>query len=141
MTANDESGDVILTLRVLTNSPDKYELTAFGTEGIMQIDLRQTPGIYIDRTTGLSPKVVIKNFLNEGTQLTGNFLDLVLSKARETIGEGNDTKQNHTGHYRIIDEFVEAVENNGRVPVTLEEGLDTIRLIEELENATPEGST
>lgn len=140
LTANDEDGDVLVTLRSLSNSSERYELNVYGTEGIMRIDLRYTPGIYLNQADGFSPKTVIKNYWNEGVQLSYNFTNLVLSKVRERIGEDVDSKQNHSGHYRIIDGFVDTVETSGEVPVTLEQGLDTIRFIDELERASVEMS-
>ena len=135
MTATDSSGDVLLTLRALTNSSERYDLTAYGTEGIMRIDLRHTPGIYVTRTEGFSPKVVIKNFLSDGAQLSKNLLDLVVEQVKDMRSDEDEAIKTNLGHYRVIDKFSNAVVSNASVPVTLDEGLDTIRILEALEEA------
>jgi predicted dehydrogenase len=136
ITASDAAGEIMVTLRALTNSAGSYELTVFGTEGIMTIDLRHTPGIYVNQTVGFSPKTVLQNFVVDGFQLVQNFVNLIVSKVSESISDNEGAEQQHSGHYRIIDQFIDAAKHGTDVPVSLEQGLDTIRIVEELASAS-----
>lgn len=133
LTATDDSDDVLISLRAFTNSSERYELTAYGTNGIMRVDLRHNPGIYVSHAEGFSADVVVKNFLSESFQLSRNFFELVRSKFEDWRSNEDPAVSNNLGHYRIVDKFANSVTGSGDVPVTLEEGLDTIRMMQALE--------
>lgn len=133
LTATGASDNTLISLRALTNSSERYEIKVYGTDGTMRIDLRHTPGIYVSHAEGFSAGVVIKNFLMDGLQLSQNLFGLARSKANEWRSSDDPAVTENLSHYRLIDGFAEAIIKNGDVPVTLEDGLDTIRMMRAIE--------
>lgn len=132
--ATDHTGNVNISIRALTNSSEQYELTLFGTDGIMTVDLRRTPGTYFNTTNGFSPKIVIENYLHELSSLIRNFSALIKSELVEKLNNSGTAVSRHRGHYNTIQGFISAVKTGEQVPTELEDGLDTIRVIEFMEN-------
>lgn len=134
LVATDSTGQVNISIKILTNSSLKYELTLYGTNGIMTVDLRNTPGLYLNETSGFSPKTVLKNYAHNIKQLIIESANLIKYKSKERYSRQETAAVEHKSHYKTIQQFISSVEGGKQVPFTLEEGLDTIKVIQALKN-------
>ncbi len=133
--AVDESGRRLITIKMLANSATRDTLFIHGTKGELQIDFVKR-GIY---TSTNKDRYSVSAFLSEnigfGVQTVQNTLQTGIGFAKRLIHEkrGDPRSEQSNGHYVLMDRFIEAVETETPVPVTLEESLKTIEILEEIE--------
>jgi predicted dehydrogenase len=133
--AVDGSGRRLITIKMLANSATRDTLFVHGTKGELQIDFVKR-GIY---TSTNKDRYSVSAFLTEnigfGVQTAINTLQTGISFAKRLTYEkiNNPRSEQSNGHYVLMDRFIEAVETETSVPVTLEESLETIEILEAIE--------
>lgn len=131
------NGDQLVTVRVLTNTISREELTIYGTEGELVVDnnLRsiRTSSFEDQTATG-----IIEESFGQAIQLMrGIFTNAVGFIKRVVYRKMNDNRgQQSDSHYVLIDRYLDSVQSGGNPPVTLEEGIDTIRVMETVDKMT-----
>lgn len=96
------------------------ELDVWGAEGRLKIDL-QTMHLYRYERDNLENFTLAASDLREGV----GKISSVLSNGVRTV-----TNRFTSGHERVIQEFVDAVANDGPSPVTAEHARDNVRILE-----------
>jgi len=98
------------------------ECDLIGTKGIIKLDL-QSMLLMLYRRENLKPKSLAFSSLSVGGQIVKNVL---LNTFSFVLGSPK------LGHDILIEKFVESILNNEPAPVTMEEGRETVRLMEML---------
>lgn len=133
--ALDTEGRRLISIKMLANSATRDTLFVHGTKGELQIDFVKR-GLFVstnkERYSGRAfvnetMTFTLQNVINVMKTGVGFAKRLVYRTVDDPRSEGSN------GHYVQIDRFIEAVETNTAVPVTLEESLETIQVLEALE--------
>lgn len=133
--ALDEERRRLISIKMLANSATRDTLFVHGTKGELQIDFVKR-GVFVNRN---KERYSAKAFMAENLSTT---LQTVRNVAQTGIGfakrlaydKVNDPRSERSnGHYVQIDRFIEAVETGTEMPVTLEESLETVEVLEALE--------
>jgi predicted dehydrogenase len=105
------------------NAPkDKFIVDIYGTEGNLRVDLWNSAfikyGVGGESRSGRALENLVQAF-----SILGNSLLTTLSVV---------TGRFHTGHYTLIKEFLESVENDTEPPVTIDESRNVIEVLEKV---------
>lgn len=133
--ALDDDGRRLISIKMLANSATRDTLFVHGTKGEIQIDFVKR-GIFVNKN---KERYSVKAFLNENLSSTAQTVKNVVETgfgfakrlAYEKMDDARSEESN--GHYVQIDRFIEAVDTGTEVPVTLEESLETVEVLEALE--------
>jgi len=133
----DEHGDQLMTVRVLTNSISREVLTVYGTDGEMIVD-NKLQAIKTSSFDGTSAKGIVKESVTQASQQLSAVAENAFGFAKRTAYRKMDDPRGEESdsHYVLIDRYLDAVQSGGNPPVTLDEGIDTIRVLEALEQMT-----
>jgi predicted dehydrogenase len=132
--ATDDTGRTLVTIRVLYNSTSQDTLILNGTQGELTVDhLRK--GVFDTTTTGEGAKSLVTGSVKEGFQLGFNILTTGLGFVKRLAYRRMDDERGEeaNGHFVLIDRYLDAVQTGSEPPVTLQDGRETIELIEALE--------
>jgi len=133
--ALDDDGRRLISIKMLANSATRDTLFVHGTKGELTIDFVKR-GIFVNKN---KERYSAKAFLNENmistVQTVKNVVETGFGFAKRLAYERMDDARSEesNGHYVQIDRFVEAVDTGTEVPVTLEESLETVEVLEALE--------
>lgn len=133
--ALDDDGRRLISIKMLANSATRDTLFVHGTKGEVQIDFVKR-GVFVNKN---KERYSAKAFLNENINLTiqtaKNIIETGFGFAKRLAYERMDDARSEmsNGHYVQIDRFIEAVDTGTEVPVTLEESLETVEVLEALE--------
>lgn len=133
--ATDTTGDRLLTIKILTNAVPKNTLEVHGTEGELIVDFRRF-GAFRNRNRSFepSPLTLFLENVDMATQMYANIVEKAITYQRlmRRRFRGDVRGWANTGHFQQIDRHVEALERGVQPPVTLQEGYDTVRILEAL---------
>jgi plasmid stability protein len=136
ITAIDTTGDVLVTIRRLTNTTTQDRVYLYGTDGILEVDVIRR-GVFKTTSHGVPTK---ENFLREHVGLASQLIENIVTNgaefARRALGLGRAT--DGRSHEILIRRFYTAVLNDDPVPVPLEEAIDTMRVIDAVGEYTGE---
>jgi len=133
--ALDTDGRRLISIKMLANSATRDTLFVHGTKGELQIDFVKR-GVFVTKN---KERYSAKAFLTENV---GSTLQTVTNVATTGFGFAkrlmydkldNPQSEESNGHYVQIDRFIESVETETEMPVTLEDSLETIEVLEALE--------
>jgi predicted dehydrogenase len=133
--ALDAEGRRLVSIKMLANSATRDTLFVHGTKGELQIDFVKR-GVFV---TTNKERYSAKAFLSENASST---LQTVANVAKTGFGFAkrlaydrmdDPRSEESNGHYVQIDRFIEAIQTDTAVPVTLEESLETVEVLEALE--------
>ncbi len=130
----DETGDQLITIRVLTNSISRETLTISGTDGELVVDnkLKSVRTSTFEDTTA---KGIVKESVSQATQLIRGVTENAIGFATRVVyRKMNDPRgQESNSHYVLIDNYIDAVQSDGDPPVPLAEGTETIKIMESID--------
>lgn len=130
----DAEGRRLISIKMLANSATRDTLFVHGTKGELQIDFVKR-AVFVNRNKDrYSTKAFVSENATSTAQLVTNFVENGLDFAKRLAYRKMEDPRSEesNGHYVQIDRFVEAVDTGTDVPVTLEESLETIEVLESL---------
>jgi len=132
--ATDATGRKLITIRVLHHSTMQDRLILNGTDGELTVD-HYRKGVFDTTTRGDDAKSLVTDTVEEGFELGFNVLTTGLGFVKRLAYRRMDDERGEeaNGHYVLIDQYLQAVQTGDDPPVTLQEGRETIELIEALE--------
>lgn len=133
----DQSGDQLITIRVLTNTISREVLTVYGTEGELVVD-NNLKSVRISTFADTSPEGIIKESVYQAGQFVRGIAENAFGFAKRVAYRKMDDPRGEESdsHYMLIDSHLSAVESGGDPPVDLADGTDPIRVMEAITEAT-----
>jgi predicted dehydrogenase len=130
--ALDAEGRRLVTIKMLANSATRDTLFVHGTEGELTLDFVKRGVFVTTNKDRYSAKAFLGESVRSAAQTALNVAETGIGFAkRQAFGRLGDPRQEASnGHYVLIDQFVDAVENDGDMPVTLENAKETIEVLE-----------
>jgi len=133
--ALDEEGRRLISIKMLANSATRDTLFVHGTKGELQVDFVKRGVFVTTNKERYSAKAFATENASSTLQTVSNVLQTGFGFAKRIAYRKMDDPRSEesNGHYVQIDRFIEAVETGTEVPVTLEESLETVEVLEALE--------
>jgi predicted dehydrogenase len=133
--ALDKEGRRLISIKMLANSATRDTLFIHGTKGELQVDFVKRGVFVTTNKERYSAKAFATVNANMALQTVSNVLQTGFGFAKRIAYQKMDDPRSEksNGHYVQIDRFIEAVETDTKVPVTLEESLETVEVLEALQ--------
>jgi len=133
--ATDMNERRFINIQITTTSSNQDLLLVYGTDGVIRVDLRNGTAVVQPRQAdGPDPDESFGDTVAFARQLlTQRTKAAVHDRLNPLIRRITGGVNTASGHHVQIDRHLDALEDGRKPPVTLEEGLDTIRVIEALE--------
>jgi len=133
--AVDSTGERIITIKILTTTEYKNELLIHGTKGELRLDLLKRKAFSENKGTSLDAtpaETLIVGSVYTLQQLATNLIEQAIGEVRRRIYDqfGHAKAMSQLGHYWLISEYAKSVRAGSQPPVTLEDALDTIEILE-----------
>jgi len=133
----DESGDQLVSVRVLTNTINREQLTVYGSDGELVVDnnLKAVRSSTFEDTTA---KGIVKESVSQVIQQLRGVAENALGFATRTAYRKMDDPRGEESdsHFVLIDHYLDAVQSGGEPPVTLDEGIETVEVLEIIDRMT-----
>jgi predicted dehydrogenase len=126
--AIDTSNECLITIKKLTNTTTMDILYVQGTEGIIVLDMIKR-GVSLKTTTaGPSKEAFISEHIRGTRQGIANLFRNATEFAAQILDQ--DSAGRGSGHLMAIEEFYDALTAGEEPPVSLEDGQETMRVID-----------
>lgn len=131
LAATSGDGTQLVTIQAVMSSINEDRLVVYGTDGMLELDVRRS----LVRVTGTGHETPspTSSFGEDLSWLTGGFTQALRAAVSNLLTPIHRRRGNYdalSGHHAQIDRWIRAVSDDDPPPVSLEEGLETVRAIE-----------